>query len=79
MQKALMKLAKGYTAKETVNEYAEEDGKLVLKRRKVTAKHVPPDAAAAKLLVEKEGAADAMSEEELLSEHQRLKRLLDEK
>lgn len=71
--KALYRKAVGYTAKETVEEYAGEDG--ILSKRKVSKKHIPPDFNALKMLVERECKAQdyrAMSDEELAREKARL-------
>lgn len=52
---SVLKKAIGYEAVETQDEYALQDGELVLVRRKVTTKDVPPDLAAVRLL---QGDAD---------------------
>ena len=44
INRALMKKALGYTAEETVEEYSmKEDGEVLLSKKKVTKKNVPPD------------------------------------
>ncbi len=48
----VLKKAVGYEAVETQDEYALQDGEMVLVRRKVTTKDVPPDLAAIKLLLD---------------------------
>ena len=46
---AVIKRAKGYEARETVEEYAVVDGALELVKKRVTVKDVPPDMTAAKI------------------------------
>ena len=53
INRALMKKALGYTAEETVEEYSmKEDGEVLLSKKKVTKKNVPPDITALKILLE---------------------------
>ena len=52
IKRAIAKKAVGYSAKEVVEEYQDDDGVLKLTRRKVTKKHVPPDTQAAKMVME---------------------------
>lgn len=71
---AVAKRARGYAATETVEEYAVIDGSLELVKRKVTVKDVPPDIAAAKLIIDG-NEIDTLTDEELALEK---RRLLDE-
>ncbi len=48
----LYKKINGYDVTEVVEEYSEENGELVLKRKKVSTKHIPPDVSLLKLLFE---------------------------
>ena len=76
---ALVKKALGYDVTETVEEYVSQDGEIVLSKKKVTKKNVPPDVTALKILLENEVQPVAqMSDEELESEKQRLLLLLKE-
>ena len=64
---AVRKKAVGYRVKETVSEYAVNDGNLEMIRKKVTEKEVPPDLSALKMLKDEFGQEySIMSEEELL-------------
>lgn len=69
---AVMKKAVGYNVNEVVEEYSEADGELKLVKRKVTTKHVPPDVAAAKVVMElnKEKGLAEMTEAELIKERE---------
>jgi hypothetical protein len=79
-ERALIKKALGYTAQETVEEYAfKEDGEISLSKKKVTKKKVPPDVSALKILLEsKSQSLNDMSDEELEQEKIRLLKLLKE-
>ncbi len=68
---AVKKRACGYSAVETVEEYAVIDGREELVKRKVTVKDVPPDIAAAKMLFD-DGGVDELSDEQLAAEKRRL-------
>ena len=48
----LLKKANGYDVQEVVEEFNEVNGELVLTKKKVTHKHIPPDSAMLKLLLE---------------------------
>lgn len=48
---ALYKKAVGYDTTETVEEYSDNDGELVLIKKKVTTKNVPPDISAIKIML----------------------------
>ncbi|MGN0818993.1 MAG: hypothetical protein ACI4M6_01160 [Christensenellaceae bacterium] len=80
IKKAILKKATGYEVSETVEEYQDTDGGLVLTKKKVTKKHVPPDTQAVKILLELTDERDlkTMTEEELESEKQRLLKILKE-
>ena len=58
----LLQKAKGYDVEEVTEEYSEKDGELVLTKKKVTKKFVPPDATYIKMLLEQE---DENAEDEL--------------
>lgn len=78
---ALLKRAKGYNYNEIINEYSlAENGEYVLSKKKVTKKYVPPDITSAKLYLELtgnlEGDYSSWSDDELLSEKQRLENLI---
>lgn len=77
---AVRKKATGYTTSECVDEYSMVDGELCVVKRKITTKEVPPDIAAVKLIMDEmhTDKYQAMSEEELMEEKQRLLRLLKE-
>lgn len=74
---AVVKRAKGYSACETVEEYAMVDGALELVKKRVTVKDVPPDMTAAKMIFDG-GRADGLSDEELERERVRLLKELAE-
>ena len=68
---AVVKRARGYEARETVEEYSVVDGALELVKKRVTTKDVPPDMAAAKILLDTAGV-DELTDEQLEAEKQRL-------
>lgn len=82
IKNALYKKAVGYDSTETVEEYADNDGELVLVKKKVTTKNVPPDISAIKIML---GLDDDvtdlafMSDEELERERKRLIKKIKEK
>ena len=80
INRALMKKALGYTAEETVEEYSmKEDGEVLLSKKKVTKKNVPPDITALKILLEsKEPELNEMTDEQLEQEKIRLLKILRE-
>lgn len=80
LKKAMLKKAKGYDTKETVEEYQDDGGSLILTKKKVTKKHVPPDTQAVKVLLELDDETDItlLSDAELESEKIRLLKLLKE-
>ena len=84
LKKSLLKKAKGFVLEEIVEEYSKDDEnkKMVLSKKKVTTKEVPPDTASIKFLIEYE-ALDKdrfsnMTDEELKLEKERLLKLLKE-
>lgn len=79
IERALIKKAVGYSARETVKEYQISDGEEILIKKKVSDKAVPPDINAAKMLLEAFENCDlaAMSDEALEKEKQRLLTLLE--
>lgn len=81
LKSALYRKAVGYDSTETVEEYSESDGELVLVKRKVTVKNVPPDVSALKMLLDMNETEDlsALSDEELEKERKKLLKLLKEK
>ena len=75
--KALEKKATGYDSIETTEEYATENGKEILIKKKVTKHHIPADISATKILLDVCGTKDektffGMSDEELDNEAIRL-------
>lgn len=68
---AVLKRACGYSAVETVEEYAVIDGREELVKKRVTVKDVPPDMAAAKILFD-DGGVDELTDEQLAEEKLRL-------
>ena len=68
---AVVRRACGYEAKETVEEYAVVDGSLELVKRKITTKDVPPDIAAAKMIIDGGDVSD-LTDEQLETEKKRL-------
>lgn len=76
---ALKKRARGYTAKECVEEYAMVDGKLEVVKRKVVKKEIPPDVAAIKALLGGGAELASLTDEELNAERERLTNIWREK
>ena len=74
---AVVKRAKGYEAKETVEEYAVVDGTLELIKKRVTTKDVPPDMTAAKMLFD-DSDFSSMTDDMLEAEKRRLLLELEE-
>ena len=79
VEKALLKKALGYQAKEVVEEFLadNENGTEVLVKKKCTTKHMPPDVTAIKILLsyydEKTfEELENMTDEELLAEKNKL-------
>lgn len=82
IKNALYKKAIGYEANEVVEEFVlDESGDFKLSKKKVTKKHISPDLAAVKILLEKlekktEKYAN-LSDEQLIKEKLRLVELLE--
>lgn len=79
LNKALIKRALGYLNKEVTEEFCKEDQgqKMILTKRKVTKKSVPPDITAVKVLLEMYSENNDldfanMTDEELLLERDKL-------
>ena len=72
---AVVKRACGYSAVETVEEYAAVDGNFELVKKRVTTKDVPPDIAAAKIILD-DGGIDELTDEQLEAEKRRLLEIL---
>ncbi len=68
---AVVKRARGYSATETVEDYAVVDGALELVKKRVTVKDVPPDMTAAKMIMD-DGGVDELTDEQLALEKNRL-------
>ena len=76
---ALLRRATGYDATETVEEFAECEGEIRLVKRKVLTKNVPPDIAAAKMVIEGgDRSVTELTDEQLSVEKRRLLRQLKE-
>ncbi len=75
LKSALLKCAVGFSTSETVEEYAAVDGELMLVKRKVTNRDVPPDIKAVKMLLEDDDLS-TLSTEQLLEQKERLLKLL---
>ncbi len=71
---ALLKKALGYDTSEIIEEFSGDEGQVVLVKKKVTKKSVPPDMTAIKMLLEGDGKEDvaSMTDEELKAERDRL-------
>ena len=79
INKILTKKAKGYTVKETTDEYVVADGALTLNKRKIVTKNVAPDLTAVKALIELDVTTDnveKLSDEQLQAEKLRLLKVL---
>lgn len=81
LKSALFRKAVGYDSTETIEEYSSSDGELVLVKKKVTTKNVPPDVSALKMLLDMNETEDlsALSDEELEKERKKLLKILKEK
>lgn len=81
LEKALLKKALGYTAKEVSEEYSKVDDDLVLSKRKLNTKSYPPDLASLQLMLSRLDKEDEefknMTDAELLHERDRLIKLLE--
>ena len=78
-KKALIKKALGFKTKEVIEEYSTTDGQIVLTKKKVTEKLIPPDCTAIKMLIEGEDEKVFLTDQELEQEKERLLKLLKEK
>ena len=78
-KKAWIKKALGFKTKEIIEEYSSTDGQIVLVKKKVTEKTVPPDCTAIKMLIEGQDGKVYLTDEELEQEKERLLKLLKEK
>ncbi len=79
IKEILLKKAVGYTSEEVVEEYQLKEDELMLTKRKVTSKQVPPDLSSAKVVLEyfaREGDLTNLTDEELLEERNRLIEIL---
>ncbi len=77
---ALIKRALGYDSEEVIEEYVKTDEGVVLTKKKVTIKNVPPDVSALKILLEYDGEnVSSMTEEQLKNEKERLLKELSQK
>ena len=77
---AIVKRAFGYDTCEVVEEYAQsKDGEIVLTKKKVTTKNVPPDVSALKILLDigEDELVENLTDEQLNAEMQRLLNLLN--
>jgi hypothetical protein len=77
-KKALLKKALGFKTKEIVEEYSASDGEIILTKKKVTQKTVPPDCMAIKMLIEGTEGEKYLTDEQLQEEKERLLKLLKE-
>lgn len=79
LKDALIKKATGYTVKESTMEYGMEDGTEKLVKKKVSTKYYPPDLTAINILLnEKQTDLKSLTDEELLSEKEKIIKLLKE-
>ena len=81
IKEALYKKAMGYVSQEIIEEYITQDDNLVLSKRKVTSKEIPPDIPAVKTLIELIGMQDDitnLTDEQLEQERTKLLQLLAE-
>ena len=80
---ALIKKALGYTSTEIIEEYSNGEDGLVLQKKKVTSKDIPPDIQSFKALLDIQGdkanAFEGMSDEELLKEKEEIIKLISQK
>lgn len=79
IEKALLKKALGYDAKEIIEEYGEVDGDVKLLKRKVTIKNVPPDVTAIKMITDGTKDLSELTDEELEEEKEKLLKLIKNK
>ncbi|MBQ8320350.1 MAG: hypothetical protein IJX81_05665 [Clostridia bacterium] len=82
LNEAILKVAKGCSVAEVVEEYVEVDGEMKLTKQKKTKKEIPPDLKALQLLLgdeKNERPLAELSDEELEAEKTRLLHLLSKK
>ena len=82
IKKALLKKALGYTSTEVIEEYTNTDEGMILQKKKVTSKDIPPDLASFKALIDSQdtkGEFDDMTDEQLLEEKEKLLKILSNK
>ena len=77
LNEALYKKAIGFSTEEITEEYQEKEGDIVLIKKKVTKKTVPPDITALKIIMDSTTTdVKNMTDEELEQEKQRLLALI---
>ena len=83
LKEALLKKALGYTSTEIIEEYTNGEDGMVLQKKKITSKDIPPDPQSFKALLEiddtKANEFDSFSDEELIEEKTKLIRLIKQK
>lgn len=82
LKQALLKKAMGYTSTEIIEEYTNGEDGMVLQKKKITSKDIPPDPQSFKALLdidEKPDEFGKMSDEMLIEERTRLIKLIKEK
>lgn len=81
LENALLKKALGYMQEEVVEEFVKNEDEIVLNKKKITKKNIPPDISAIKVLMgymsENEKDVKLLSDEELLLEKEKLKKILE--
>jgi len=78
-KKALLKKALGFKVKEVVEEYSSNEGEVVLTKKKVVEKLIPPDCTAIKMLMEAQEGKIYLTDEQLEEEKERLLKILEGK
>ena len=73
--RALKKCAVGFGTSEVVEEFGVQDGELILVKKKVTRRDIPPDIKAVKMLMDESSCAN-LSDDELEEEREKLINLL---
>jgi len=78
LKKAIKKKALGYNVVEETVDYSLVDGEMVPSKKKTATKHIPPDVAALKALMDMKDQVDyeSMTDEELNKEKMRLLKIL---
>ena len=83
LTKTLLKKAKGFVLEEVVEEFCkcDETDRLILSKKKITTKEVPPDTTAIKVLIELENLNanrfSSLTDEELNEEKNKLIKMLE--